>query len=145
MDREQLKKLIQEVYDDYDFAEFNLHFVNVVEPGKVYEIKNNRINNVLKNTTLIYASFMVSKYQIESMKLYDMNVKEHVVKRMIEDTADKILTDIYKVENKDWFYNFWKCVSFNDIWWSKWFCEKICLSNAEYYKIRGDNLWIMIE
>ena len=41
---------------------------------------------------------------MESMKLYDMNVKEHVVKRMIEDTADKILTDIYKVEHKDWFY-----------------------------------------
>ena len=104
MDREELKELIQEVYDDYDFAEFKLHFVNVVEPGKVYEIKNNRINNVLKNTTLIYASFMVSKYQMETMKLYDMNVKEHVVKRMIEDTADKILTDIYKVENKDWFH-----------------------------------------
>lgn len=104
MNREQLKEYIQEVYDDYDFAEFNLHFVNTVEPGKVYEIRNNRINNVLKNTTLIYASFMVSKYQMESMKLYDMNVKEHVVKRMIEDTADKILTDIYKVENKDWFH-----------------------------------------
>lgn len=104
MNREELKELIQEVYDDYDFAEFKLHFVNVVEPGKVYEIKNNRINNVLKNTTLIYASFMVSKYQMETMKLYDMNVKEHVVKRMIEDTANKILTDIYKVENKDWFY-----------------------------------------
>ena len=104
MNREQLKEYIQEVYDDYDFAEFNLHFVNTVEPGKVYEIRNNRINNVLKNTTLIYASFMVSKYQMEAMKLYDMNVKEHVVKRMIEDTADKILTDIYKVENKDWFH-----------------------------------------
>ena len=104
MNREQLKEYIQEVYDDYDFADFNLHFVNTVEPGKVYEIRNNRINNVLKNTTLIYASFMVSKYQMESMKLYDMNVKEHVVKRMIEDTANKILTDIYKVENKDWFY-----------------------------------------
>jgi regulator of PEP synthase PpsR (kinase-PPPase family) len=104
MDREELKELIREVYDDYDFAEFNIHFVNTVEPGKVYEIRNNRINNVLKNTTLIYASFMVSKYQMESMKLYDMNVKEHVVKRMIEDTADKILTDIYKVENKDWFH-----------------------------------------
>ena len=45
MDREELKELIQEVYDDYYFAEFNLHFVNVVEPGNVYEIKNNRINN----------------------------------------------------------------------------------------------------
>lgn len=104
MDKEELKELIQDVYDDYDFAEFNLHFVNTIEPGKVYEIRNNRINNVLKNTTLIYASFIVSKYQMEEMKLYDMNVKEHVVKRMIESTADKILTDIYKVENKDWLH-----------------------------------------
>ena len=105
MNREELKELIQEVYDDYDFAEFNLHFVNVVEPGKVYEIKNNRINNVLKNTTLIHASYMVSKYQMETMKLlYDMDMKELFVKRMIESTADKILTDIYKVESKDWFY-----------------------------------------
>ena len=105
MDREELKELIQEVYDDYDFADFNLHFVNVVEPGKVYEIKNNRINNVLKNTTLICASYMVSKYQMETMNLlYDMDMKELFVKRMIESTADKILTDIYKVENKDWFY-----------------------------------------
>ena len=46
MDREELKELIQEVYDDYDFAEFNLHFVNNVEPGKVYEIKNNRSRNI---------------------------------------------------------------------------------------------------
>jgi hypothetical protein len=105
MDREKLKELIQEVYDDYYFADFNLHFVNVVEPGKVYEIKNNRINNVLKNTTLIHASYIVSKYQMETMKLlYDMDMKELFVKRMIESTADKILTDIYKVENKDWFY-----------------------------------------
>jgi hypothetical protein len=105
MDRKELKELIQEVYDDYDFADFNLHFVNVVEPGKVYEIKNNRINNVLKNTTLIHASYIVSKYQMETMKLlYDMDMKELFVKRMIESTADKILTDIYKVENKDWFY-----------------------------------------
>jgi hypothetical protein len=42
---------------------------------------------------------------METMKLlYDMDMKELFVKRMIESTADKILTDIYKVENKDWFY-----------------------------------------
>ena len=40
MDKEQLKELIQEIYDDYDFVEFNLHFVDCVEPHKVYEIKN---------------------------------------------------------------------------------------------------------
>ena len=104
MDREELKELIQEVYDDYYFAEFNLHFVNVVEPGKVYEIKNNRINNKLKRTTLIAVDLEVSKEQIHTASLYGIDVKEHLVKTMIEETANKILTDIYKVENKDWFH-----------------------------------------
>lgn len=104
MDREELKELIQEVYDDYDFADFNLHFVNVVEPGKVYEIKNNRINNKLKRTTLIAVNSEVTKEQIHTASLYGIDVKEHLVKTMIEETANKILTDIYKVENKDWFH-----------------------------------------
>lgn len=104
MDRKELKELIQEVYDDYDFAEFNLHFVNVVEPGKVYEIKNNRINNKLKRTTLIAVDSEVTKEQIHTASLYGIDVKEHLVKAMIEETANKILTDIYKVENKDWFH-----------------------------------------
>lgn len=104
MDREELKELIQEVYDDYYFADFNLHFVNVVEPGKVYEIKNNRINNKLKRTTLIGVNSEVTKEQIHTASLYGIDVKEHLVKAMIEETANKILTDIYKVENKDWFH-----------------------------------------
>ena len=104
MDREELKELIQEVYDDYYFADFNLHFVNVVEPGKVYEIKNNRINNKLKRTTLIAVNSEVTKEQMHTASLYGIDVKEHLVKAMIEETANKILTDIYKVENKDWFY-----------------------------------------
>lgn len=104
MNREELKELIQEVYDDYDFADFNLHFVNVVEPGKVYEIKNNRINNKLKRTTLIAVNSQVTKEQIHTASLYGIDVKEHLVKTMIEETANKILTDIYKVENKDWFH-----------------------------------------
>lgn len=104
MDRKELKELIQEVYDDYDFADFNLHFVNVVEPGKVYEIKNNRINNKLKRTTLIAVNSEVTKEQIHTASLYGIDVKEHLVKAMIEETANKILTDIYKVENKDWFH-----------------------------------------
>ena len=104
MDREELKELIQEVYDDYYFADFNLHFVNVVEPGKVYEIRNNRINNKLKRTTLITVNSQVTKEQIHTASLYGIDVKEHLVKTMIEETANKILTDIYKVENKDWFH-----------------------------------------
>ena len=104
MDREELKELIQDVYDDYDFAEFNLHFVNNVEPGKVYEIKNNRINNKLKDTTLICSSGMFTNEQMETLKLYGVDVRDHMIREMIVQTADKILTDIYKVENKDWFH-----------------------------------------
>ena len=104
MNREELKELIQDVYDDYDFAEFNLHFVNNVEPGKVYEIKNNRINNKLKDTTLICVSGMFTNEQMETLKLYGVDVKDHMIREMIVQTADKILTDIYKVENKDWFH-----------------------------------------
>lgn len=104
MDRKELKELIQEVYDDYDFAEFNLHFVNVVEPGKVYEIKNNRINNKLKRTTLIAADSEVTKEQMHTASLYGIDIKKHLVKTMIEETANTILRDIYKVEYKDWLH-----------------------------------------
>ena len=104
MDKENLKELIQAVYDDYDFADFNLHFVNCVESHKVYEIKNNRINNKLKDTTLICSSGMHTNEQMESLKLYGVDVREHMIREMIVQTADKILTDIYKVENKDWFH-----------------------------------------
>ena len=104
MDRKELKELIEEVYDDYDFAEFNLHFVNNVEPGKVYEIKNNHINNKLKDTTLICSSGMFTNEQMKTLKLYGVDVREHMIREMIVQTADKILTDIYKVENKDWFH-----------------------------------------
>lgn len=104
MDKEHLKELIQAVYDDYDFADFNLHFVNCVEPHKVYEIKNNRINNKLKDTTLVSVNSEVTNKMINQMSLYNVDVKEHLVRTMIEESANKILTDIYKVENKDWFH-----------------------------------------
>ena len=91
MNREELKELIQEVYDDYYFAEFNLHFVNAV-------------GNTVKSTKLIDVKLEVTKEQIDTASLYGIDVKEHLVKNMIEESANKILTDIYKVENKDWFY-----------------------------------------
>ena len=91
MDREELKELIQEVYDDYYFAEFNLHFINAV-------------GNTVKSTKLIDVKLEVTKEQIHTASLYGIDVKEYFVKNMIEESANKILTDIYKVENKDWFY-----------------------------------------
>jgi hypothetical protein len=105
LNREQLKELIQVIYDDNDFANFNLHFVDEVEPHKVYVIKNNRIFNELTRTTLIMVDSIVTDYQIHEMSLYGIDVKEHLFREMVAESANKILTDIYKVNNKDWFYD----------------------------------------
>lgn len=104
MSKEELKQLIQAVYDDFDFADFNLHFVNEVEAHKVYEIKNNRINNKLKDTTLVAANSIVTNKDIETLSLYGVDVKNHLIIRMIEETANKILIDIYKFNKREWFY-----------------------------------------
>ena len=105
MDREQLKDLIQAIYDDYDFAEFNLHFVNEVQPHKVYEIKNNRILNNLKDTTLVSVNSIATNKQIQDLSLYGVDVKDCIIRSMIEETAYRILTDIYKVNSPEWFYS----------------------------------------
>lgn len=105
MDREQLKDLIQAIYDDYDFADFNLHFVNEVQPHKVYEIKNNRILNNLKDTTLVSVNSIATNKQIQEMSLYGVDVKDCLIRSMIEETAYKILTDIYKVNSREWVYS----------------------------------------
>lgn len=102
MDKEQLKELIQSVYDDYDFANFNLHFVNCIEPHKVYDIKNNYINNKLKDTTVIDVRSQLSNKEINLMSLYEVDVQEHIVREMIYESANKILFDVYKVTNKSW-------------------------------------------
>ena len=104
MSKEELKELIQEVYDDFDFADFNLHFVNEVEAHKVYEIRNNRILNKLKDTTLVAVNSMVLNKEIETLSLYGVDVKNHLIISMIEETANKILTDIYKFNKREWFY-----------------------------------------
>ena len=104
MSKEELKELIQEVYADFDFADFNLHFVDEVEAHKVYEIKNNRINNKLKDTTLVAVNSMATNEQIETLSLYGIDVKKHLITSMIEETANKILIDIYKFNKREWFY-----------------------------------------
>ena len=104
MDKEELKELIQAVYDDFDFADFNLHFVDEVESHKVYEIKNNHINNKLKDTTLVAVNSIVTNKEIETLSLYGIDVKNHLIITMIEETANKILIDIYKFNKREWFY-----------------------------------------
>lgn len=105
LNREELKELIQVIYDDNDFANFNLHFVDEVEPHKVYVIKNNRIFNELTRTTLIMVDSIVTNNQIHEMSLYGIDVKVHLFRAMVAESANKILADIYKVNNKDWFYD----------------------------------------
>lgn len=105
MSKEKLKQLIQAIYDDYDFAEFNLHFVNEVQPHKVYEIKNNRILNNLKDTTLVAVNSIATNKQIQDLSLYGVDVKDCIIRSMIEETAYKILSDIYKVNSREWVYS----------------------------------------
>jgi hypothetical protein len=105
MSKEELKQLIQAIYDDFDFADFNLHFVNEVQPHKVYEIKNNRILNNLKDTTLVSVNSIATNNQIQEMSLYGVDVKDCIIRSMIEETAYRILTDMYKVNSPEWFYS----------------------------------------
>lgn len=136
MDKEQLKKLIQEIYDDYDFAEFNLHFVNEVQPHNVYEIKNNRILNNLKDTTIIVCDTEVTNYQIRDMLLYGFDdVKEHFVRKMIVETADKILKDIYKVNKREWFYSQSSPVEI-ELTITNWELDEVILENSKVYRLR---------
>ena len=99
MNKEELKQLIQAVYDDFDFVDFNLHFVDEVESHKVYEIKNNRINNKLKDTTLVAVNLMVSNKEIEALSLYGVDIQAHIMRKMICESAKKILFDVYTVTN----------------------------------------------
>ena len=105
LNREQLEELIRVIYDDYDFANFNLHFVDEVEPHKVYVIKNNRIFNELTRTTLISVDSIVSNSEIDYLSSYGIDVKIMLFRKMVEETANKILTDVYKVNNREWFYD----------------------------------------
>ena len=105
LSKDELKEVIQAVYDDYDFADFNLHFVDEVEPHKVYVIKNNRIFNELKETTLISVSSLVTREEIINLRLYGIDVNTQIIRKMVEESANKIVSDIYKVNGKDWFYN----------------------------------------
>lgn len=136
MDKTQLKELIQEIYEDYDFVDFNLHFVNEVQPHKVYEIKNNRILNNLKDTTLIVSNIKVSNYQMKEMLLYGFDdVKEYFVRKMIEETADKILTDIYKVNNREWFYSQSSPVEI-ELTITNWQLHEELLENGKIYSLK---------
>ena len=84
MSKEELKQLIQAIYDDFDFADFNLHFVNEVQPHKVYEIKNSRILNNLKDTTLVTVNSIATNKQIQELSLYGVDVKDCIIRSMIE-------------------------------------------------------------
>ena len=102
MSKEELKELIQVVYDDFDFVDFNLHFVDEVESHKVYEIKNNCINNKLKDTTLVAVNLMVSNKEIEALSLCGVvDAQAHIMRKMIYESVEKILFDVYAV-TIDW-------------------------------------------
>jgi hypothetical protein len=71
----------------------------------VYEIKNNRILNNLKDTTLVAVNSIATNKQIQDLSLYGVDVKDCIIRSMIEETAYKILSDIYKVNSREWVYS----------------------------------------
>ena len=58
----------------------------------------------MKDTTLVAVNSMVSNKEMETLSLYGVDVKNHLIISMIDETANKILTDIYKFNKREWFY-----------------------------------------
>ena len=69
------------------------------------------------------------------MSLYNVDVKEHLVRTMIEESANKILTDIYKVNSRDWFYNQNEPVKV-ELSITNWNLFEDVLENKVVYKLR---------
>ena len=134
MDKEELKELIQYVYDDFDFANFNLHFVNDVEAHKIYEIKNNHINNKFKDTTLVAVNSIVSNKEMETLSLYGVG-ENHLIISMIEETANKILIDNYKFNKREWFYGQREPVKV-EMTITNWELQKEITETGIVYKLR---------
>jgi hypothetical protein len=72
---------------------------------------------------------------INQMSLYNVDVKEHLVRTMIEESANKILTDIYKVNSRDWFYNQNEPVKV-ELSITNWNLFEEVLENKVVYKLR---------
>ena len=134
MDKEELKELIQDEYDDFDFANFNLHFVDEVEAHMVYEIRNNRINNKLKDTTLVAVNSIVSNKEMETLSLYGVG-ENHLIISMIEETANKILIDNYKFNKREWFYGQSEPVKV-EMTITNWELQKEITETGIVYKLR---------
>ena len=69
------------------------------------------------------------------MSLYNVDVREHLVRTMIEESANKILTDIYKVNSRDWFYNQNEPVKV-ELSITNWNLFEEVLENKVVYKLR---------
>jgi hypothetical protein len=69
------------------------------------------------------------------MSLYNVDVKEHLVRTMIEESANKILTDIYKVNSREWFYNQNEPVKV-ELSITNWNLFEEVLENKVVYKLR---------
>ena len=120
MTKGELKSLIEDVYEDYGFAEFNLRFLSEFEKSQV-SYKD------LGGIIPIYVQSEINQLYQKTMSLYNIDVDIHYAKLMIEESANKILTDIYKVSDKDWFYTQREPV-------------KIDLIISDYQFIKEDNI-----
>ena len=87
MDRKLLKELIESIFEDYELADFDLHFVDRIETNK--KIKHFEINGA------------VTIDQIESLSLYGINVREEMIRNMISEFLVKVLMDSCKENSQD--------------------------------------------
>ena len=97
MTKGELKSLIEDVYEDYGFAEFNLRFLSEFEKSQV---SYRDLGEIIP----IYVQSEINQLYQNTLSLYNIDADTHYAKIMIEESANKILTDIYKVNDKDWFY-----------------------------------------
>ena len=54
---------------------------------------------------MLVSNIAVSDSQRKDLLLYGIDVKDFFVRKIIGETADKILSDVYKVNKREWFYS----------------------------------------
>jgi hypothetical protein len=87
MDSKLLKELIESIFEDYELADFDLHFVDKIKINK--EFKHFEITGSVTNE------------QIEQLLLYGINVREEMIRNMISEFLVKVLMDSCKENSQD--------------------------------------------
>ena len=121
MDSKQLKELIQVVFEDYELADFDLHFIDGIETYK--KIEPFGITGAVTNE------------QIEQLLLYGVNVREEMLKKMIVEFADKVLMDSCKENSQDRWWGLTEPVKI-ELYITNWELKEEKTETGIIYKLR---------